>query len=192
MMERLLIFIAGCIVGLAAAPWLYFMIVKRFERSDARERAKHIAALLLIVIGLTGCSSTAITKVEVRERPDSLLVRADTIRVIEVRSDTVYVDRLDTTIIQINPAGRDTIRIVGYRGVRAHIDTTVDGVSVFAEYEYPPDRWRVDVVGRDTIIRWTVRDSIIQRPYEVRSVPLWVYLAIGGMALALIAVLFKR
>jgi hypothetical protein len=164
------------------------------RRTDHDRRTTlHIVAMVIVGLTWSGCSSPAVTRVDVRERGDSLFVRGDTVRIINVASDTVYVDRIDTTIISLNPSAvRDTIRIVGFRRVLADLDTTVSGVTIFAEYEYPPDRWRVDVMERDTVIKWTVRDSIIERPYAVTEVPFWVYLTLVGMALALVAMIIKR
>jgi hypothetical protein len=128
---------------------------------------------ILLWVALGGCSSTATTRVEIRERIDTLLVKGDTIRVREVQSDTIYVEEIPG----------------GFRSVRAALDTTVQNVRMSVHYAYPPDRWNVRIMSRDTVIRWTVRDSIIQQPYEIQHVPLWVYIAMGGMALALVALL---
>lgn len=127
-------------------------------------------ALLWVLLG--GCSTTAVTRVEVRERVDTLVVKGDTIR-MEGPSDTLIVQRVDTL----------------FRSLRAAKDTTLQGVRIYLQYAYPPDRWAVDVIQRDTVIRWTVRDSIVERPYRVEIVPWWVYLALAGMIVAIIGTL---
>lgn len=130
---------------------------------------------ILLWVLLGGCSTTAVTRVEVRERVDTLLVKGDMIRV-EGPSDTLLVERIDTL----------------FRSVRAAIDTTVSDVRLYLQYAFPPDRWAADVISKDTVIRWTVRDSIIERPYKVEYIPFWVYTALAGMLIAIIALLRRK
>jgi hypothetical protein len=135
---------------------------------------KIIVGMCLLV--LIGCGTTAVTKITVRERVDTLFIKGDTIRIIDAQSDTLTVERVDTL----------------FRAVRASIDTTVQGVRIDARYRYPPDRWDIGVMERDTVHHYAVRDSIVERPYAVEKVPFWVYLAMGGMIVALLAAIFKR
>jgi hypothetical protein len=186
----------GVFCGVAAMVLMIVPILRAGKREEIerKRRARHalsriknavpIACMSWIV--LSGCGTTTVTKVEVRERIDTLLVKGDTIRILDVRSDTLYVDTVAANDQRSMANGQ------WFRSVRAALDTTVQGVRLYLQYAYPQDRWRADIIQRDTVIKWTVRDSIVQRPYEVEHVPLWVYIAIGGMALALIAVLIKR
>lgn len=178
----------GCFCGIAAMVLLIVPIIRAEKKAEeqkrrarhALSRIKNAVPIALFAALFIGCGSTSVTKIEVRERIDTLLIKGDTIRIVERQSDTLRLAPL---------AQGDT---VGFSAIRAVLDTTTQGVRMYLQYAYPPDRWAVTVIQRDTVIKWTVRDSIVQRPYEVQRVPLWVYIAIGGMALALIAVLFKR
>lgn len=134
---------------------------------------RDLALIILVALVAESCGTTAVTKITVRERYDSLIVRHDTIRVRDARSDS----------LDITPAGPGDAH--AFKGIRASIDTTVRGVGISASYEYPPDRWGFDVGRPDTIVKWRVRDSLIERPYEVEVVPFWVKLV---LALAVIAV----
>jgi hypothetical protein len=134
---------------------------------------------LLLWALLGGCSATAVTKVEVRERQDSIIVQYD----------TIAIERPSTVVVAETIWASQTETVV--RSVHARLDTAINGVHLKAEYKYPTDRWAVRILQRDTVIRWTVRDSIVQQPYEVETVPFWVYLALGGMFLALILALRK-
>lgn len=145
----------------------------------------NIPALLLICFWLLlwallgGCSATAVTKVEVRERQDSIVVQYD----------TVTIERPSTVVVAETVWASQTETVV--RSVHARVDTMVEGVHLSAEYKYPLDRWLVRILQRDTVIKWTVRDSVVQQPYEIEKVPFWVYLALGGMIVALILSLRK-
>ncbi len=141
-------------------------------------------SLFLLLLFIAGCGTTAVTKVEVRERTDSLIVRHDTVRV-ETRSDSVRVDTVWISLPGEEPKPY-------FRRVKASLDTTLAGVSMKLKYELPPDVWTVRILQRDTTIRWKVRDSIIERPYKVEVVPFWVYLALAGMLIALIVVVVKK
>lgn len=139
-----------------------------------------LAGVLLLFLG---CGTTSVTKVEVRERIDTLLVKGDTIR-ITAPSDTLFIER-DSSLA---PGA--------FTSVRAALDTTVEGVRVYLQYAYPPDRWGINIIQRDTVIRWTVRDSIIQRPYEVQVIPLWIriggVLMMAAMVVGLVVFLIKK
>lgn len=132
-----------------------------------------INGVLAGVLLLWGCGTTSVTKVEVRERRDSIVIHYDTIHVVTM-SDSIRTD---------------TVRVAGelrFRSVKAYLDTTVSGTTMKLRYQFPPDTWSVQITKKDTAIRWVVHDSIVQRPYEVQVVPFWVYLALGGMGLALL------
>lgn len=134
-------------------------------------------ALMVLVAWIAGCcGSTAVTKVTIRERYDSLIVRHDTIRVRDARSDSLE--------ILVSPSDSNA-----FTSVRASLDTTVSGVGLDVRYSYPPDAWSIDVAQRDTVIRWRVRDSLIERPYEVEVVPFWVKLALGLATLAMLGMI---
>lgn len=178
----------GMLCGIAAVALLILPLIIKGRREQAERkrvkrnisRVRHAAPIAMFAcIVFSGCGSTSVTKVEVRERIDTLLVKGDTIRIVDVQSDTLYVEAAEHAE-------------AAFKSVRAALDTTVQGVRLYLQYAYPPDRWTANIIQRDTVIKWTVRDSIVQRPYEIQRVPLWVYIAIGGMALALIAVIFKR
>lgn len=127
--------------------------------------------LLIFIIG--GCGTTSITKMEVRERKDSVIVRYDTVR-FYTQSDSI---RIDTVWLEGKPV---------FRSVKARLDTTVGGTSVSLGYDFPPDAWQVRIAKQDTVIRWVARDSIVQRPYRIEIVPIWMYIALVGMSFALL------
>ncbi len=133
---------------------------------------------------VAGCGTTAVTKVEIRERADSLIVRHDTV-LVETRSDSVRIDTVWVSLPGEEPK-------MYFRKVKASLDTTVSGVTMRLRYELPPDFWSVQIARRDTTIRWVVRDSIIQKPYKVEVTPFWVYLALAGMLVALVAVVVRK
>jgi hypothetical protein len=151
------------------------------------EQKMNVALIALLAFWLAlwaaGCGTTSVTKVEVRERIDTLLVKGDTVRVVDVQSDTIFVEEI---------ANHNGQAPIGFRSVRVALDTTVQGVRMYLQYTYPPDRWSANIIQRDTVIKWTGRDSIVERPYEVEHVPFWVYIALGCMALALLALLLRR
>lgn len=136
-----------------------------------------IVAFSLILL-LCGCgSSTLVTKVEVRERVDTLLIKGDTIRIAD-KSDSVRIEMATPTA-------------PGFQRVIAYLDTMLNGVSIAANYSYPPDRWAIEIIERDTLIRWMVRDSIIREPYTVTEVPIWVYFVLALAAIIVLRSFFK-
>lgn len=146
--------------------------------TTTRATMKRVCITVALAVLCAACGTTSVTKIEVRERIDTLIVKGDTIRVVDRRSDTLVVEK--------------ETDCAGFKSVRAALDTTVAGVRIYVQYAYPPDRWAADIIQRDTVIRWTVRDSVIERPYEIERVPMWVYFVLVCMGLALIAVLKGR
>lgn len=131
------------------------------------------------IVLFIGCSSPPlIERITVRERVDSLIVRYDTVYV-SAPSDTVYVER-------------SSIDTYAFKTVSARLDTTISGITLFARYSYPPDKWWLNITRKDEVIKWVVRDSIIDKPYEVEVVPFWVKLTLVLAAIVVIAVLVKR
>lgn len=129
---------------------------------------------------LSGCGTTAVTRSTVTERPDSIVIKHDTVFIRLAKSDTVYAERSST-----DPAAA--------RLIHAKLDTTTQGgTHLVADYIWPEDTWNIKIKEPDEKIRWMVRDSLIEKPYPVESVPFWVYLALGGMLVALVAVIVKK
>ncbi len=167
------------------------------------DRKNVIFFLLFILFVLlswifTGCSSTALmTRTTVRERPDSLHVHMPPVQ-LSAPSDSLSLERspLDSTAI---------------RGLTAKIDTVVGGVTVHAEYKFHPhsdslplgertlsrgssvrDKWNLSITPKDTLIRWMVRDSIIEKPIEISVVPVWIEVALIASLIALVIALLKK
>jgi hypothetical protein len=129
---------------------------------------------------LSGCGTTAVTRSTVTERPDSIVIKHDTVWIHAAHSDSSVVLH----------SSKD---ITAALSIRAKLDTTTaSGVSLSAEYLWPEDEWNVNIKEPDIKVKWMVRDSLIEKPYPVEKVPLWVYLALGGMLIALVAVIIKK
>lgn len=167
--------IIGILCGIAASAIVVSQIVARHaaakRQTDLMKYLKGTVSAVIAALVVVGCGTTTVTKVEVRERIDSVYVKGDTIRVVDARSDTVLVEAAS--------AGT-------FKSVRAALDTTVQGVRLYLQYAYPPDRWGADIIQRDTVIKYIARDSLVQRPYPVQHVPVWIYFTLAGMSIALI------
>jgi hypothetical protein len=139
-----------------------------------------LAGAVITAALLSGCGTTAVTRATVTERPDSIVVKHDTVFIRAAHSDTVFIKRSfkDSTAARVIHAKLDT--------------TTASGVSLNAEYSWPEDEWNVNIKEPDEKIRWMVRDSLIEKSYPVEKVPFWIYLALGGMLVALVAVIIKK
>ena len=164
------------------------------------DRKNSIFLLLFILFVLlswifTGCSSTALmTRATVRERPDSLHLRMPPVQ-ISASSDSLALER----------SPLDSLAV---RGLTAVIDTVVGGTKVHANYEFRPhptspesspkireatrDRWSLQIVPKDTLVRWIVRDSIIEKPIEVQVVPFWIEVVLIASLIALVIALLKK
>lgn len=132
---------------------------------------------LLLAFMITGCCTPqVVTKIEVRERVDSVFIPGAVVT-LTAPSDTVVIAQTDSAL-----------------SIHASIDTTVSGVRMNLHYRYPPDSWNIDLSTRDTVVRYIARDSIIQTPYEVirERVPFWMYVTLAGMVLALLACIIRR
>lgn len=152
-----------------------FFSVKLAQSQLRRKAITH--NILLIASSLAGCCTPqAVTKIEVRERIDSVFIPGTTVT-LAAPSDTVYIHWTDSTV-----------------RVHAHIDTMVNGMHMNLRYEYPPDEWTINIHSRDMVMQYIARDSIINRPYEVirERVPLWMYVSLVCMVLALIAGIVAR
>jgi hypothetical protein len=155
----------------------------------------------MLVLILAGCgTSTVVTKVRITERPDSLVIKGDSIG-FQTVSDSVGVDSIETTSDKVDStAAKDLTPIpsparrgeYAFRSIHAKKDTTVGRWKLRFGYDYPPDRWKIEIIEADTMARWIVRDSLIEKPYEVEVVPFWVKLVIGVLGAALILSLAKR
>jgi hypothetical protein len=146
--------------------------------SSTRRKALIITVLFTVFCLLMGCSSSAVTKVIVRERYDSLIVKYDTVR-IAGKSDTVLVEK----------SVMDSLAV---RSIAASIDTTVSGVRVITHYTFPADRWYFQLSRRDTVVRWMVRDSLIEAPYEVEKTPWWVGYVLLVLCVLLVIAFIRR
>ncbi len=141
-----------------------------------------LAGVLLLF--LIGCGTTSVTKVEVRERQDSLLVKGKEIEG-ELKSDTTIVTFEDPcadlreALKKTGATWIDSVNRTPSLILRARVDTTIDGIRLRMQYDYPKDAFSFTILNPDSLIRWKVKDSIIHQPYEVRVIPLW--LRIGGV-----------
>lgn len=154
---------------------------------------------LCSLLFLAGCgSSTIATRITVTERPDSLVIKGDSIA-FQAKSDSLRVDSVHAIPSPgANPspffkgeAGRGSVQYL-YRSVHAKKDTTVGRWKLSFAYDYPPDRWTIKILEADTTARWKVRDSLIDRPYEVERIPWWMHVVNFALAAALIISLLKR
>lgn len=167
--------------------------------------------IALAASGLAGCgSSTVTTKVTITERPDSLLIKGDSIA-FTAKSDSLLVDSVrtanveppDTTSFGTPPfpplrggtEGEVVVRSPprpAFYSVHAKKDTTIGRWKLRFAYAYPPDRWSVEILEADTMARWKVRDSLIEKPYEVEKIPWWITALVIMLGAALIISLVKR
>ena len=161
---------------------------------------------LCSLLFLAGCgSSTIATRITVTERPDSLVIKGDSIA-FQAKSDSLRVDSVhaipspgaNSSAFFKGEAGRrlDSSRRGSvqylYRSVHAKKDTTVGRWKLSFAYDYPPDRWTIKILEADTTARWKVRDSLIDRPYEVEKIPWWMSVLVCALGVALIIALLKR
>lgn len=134
--------------------------------------------LFLALITTVGCStSRIIDRVVIKERVDSIMVKGDTI-FIDMPSDTIV--------------WRDTV--FQTHAFIARIDTTIQRTGVRASYQYPENRWAVRVVNRDTVVRYVVRDSLIERTVErqVEVVPKWMWWFLIAIIVVGLAIIVRR
>jgi hypothetical protein len=142
----------------------------------------NIFAIIAVIAAamLSGCGTTAVTRATVTERPDSIVIVHDTVFIRAAHSDSSVVQH----------SSKDTTAALS---IRAKLDTTTaSGFNISAEYFWPEDNWNLRLKEPDIKVKWMVRDSLVEKPYPVESVPFWVYLALGCMAVALIAVVIKK
>lgn len=135
---------------------------------------QYYLCLTLVLAGC--CTPQVVTKIEVRERVDSVFIPGAVVT-LTAPSDTVVIAQTDSAI-----------------SLHASIDTIVSGAHIQLRYSYPPDQWNINLRNRDTVVRYIARDSIIQMPYEVvrERVPFWMYVTLAGMVLALLACIIRR
>jgi hypothetical protein len=158
----------------------------------------------IIVITIIGCGTTAVTRSTVTERPDSLLVQREPTHIEGAHSDSLkvelarsgkhsHVDTANRTSVTLDTARAESpVHKPAARRIDAKIDTMVKGIRIAANYKWPADLWNIDVLVSDTSVHWMVRDSLIEKPYPVEKIPLWVYLAFIAMIVALVALIIKR
>lgn len=175
--------------------------VRRVKESIESRGNRMKRLIIFSLLLLAGCgSSTVTTKITITERPDSLVIKGDSIA-FTAKSDSLLVDSVEVgqaslpdrsgrpeTIVPPSPKAP----VYLYRSVHAKKDTTIGRWKLRFGYTYPPDRWSVEILEADTMARWKVRDSLIEKPYEVEVVPLWIKLVIGVLGAALILSLVKR
>lgn len=168
---------------------------------------------MIAMLILAGCgSSTVTTKVTITERPDSLVIKGDSIA-FTAHSDSLHVDSVqaayveppDTTssplpVITPSPSSKGRVGVgsqhspprTAFNSVSATKDTTIGRWKLRFAYAYPPDRWSVEIIEADTTAHWVVRDSLIQKPYEVEKIPWWMTMLVVMLGAALIISLIKR
>ncbi len=163
-------------------------------KHTAGRKALILVLIFLFAAILSGCSgSSAVTRYTVRERPDSLIIRGDSIA-FSAHSDTLNVDSVKAVIVgepdtsavsqSVAPPTPRTVSTL-YRSVKARKDTTIGRFRIRLGYQWPGDLFTFQIMEGDTSVHWVVRDSLVERPYEVEVVPFWAKLVLG---IALIAV----
>lgn len=157
----------------------------------------------VFLLSLWGCGTTSVTKVEVRERQDSLLVKGKELEG-ELKSDTTSVTFEDPCAdlrevlrkTGVMPVWIDSVNRRPPLTLSAQVDTTINGIRLRMQYHYPKDVFSFSILNPDSLIRWKVKDSIIHRPYEVQVIPLWIriggVLMMAALVVGLVVFLIKK
>ena len=160
----------------------------------------YVMSALVFALLISGCSSSTVTtRVTITERPDSLVIKGDSIA-FQAKSDSIRIDSVEHPDVGRaslpDHIGSPSIAPLSprpaFHSIHAKKDTTVGRWTLSFAYDYPPDRWGVKIIEADTTARWKVRDSIVERPYEVEVIPWWAKAVIGMLGVALILSLVKR
>jgi hypothetical protein len=164
---------------------------------DSNRKTSIFFLLFILSWIFGGCSSTAVMRTTVRERPDSMLVKLPPVQ-ISAPSDSICLERspLDSSAV---------------RGLTAFLDTTVGGTHIRATYAMHgvssssfdssratrnslrmTDSWSLKIAPPDTTVHWMVRDSIIDRPVEVTVIPWWIGVVLLAALAAIILSLVRK